>query len=159
MNRFDFEESTLIIKFEEYSEQTLWSYLEIKCNLVDRTEYIEISQCNISARTEDKKSEHHHFFDNEWKMEKKTQYEIENLKKTFNIDQDGSKYLRFIITNITIEPQMLHSNMPLKQITMGINENDFTCVNILPLIDSSKTNKLWWYLIILIVPVTIILAM
>ncbi|KII64561.1 hypothetical protein RF11_03098 [Thelohanellus kitauei] len=178
MKIFDFADSILKIQYEHHLGSSFESFLYIKCKFVDTSEYLEISKCNISARTDDDLEEHHHSFDNEWKMEKKTKYEIENIKKRFNLDPSGSKYMIFHIANMTIEPQNYTQICTLKQTKINTNENDFTCVNISPHVDStttnltitpinqdildeniSKTNKLWWILIILIVPVTIICAM
>ncbi|KII64563.1 hypothetical protein RF11_03100 [Thelohanellus kitauei] len=166
------------MNYEFYRSSKLDSFLYIKCKIVDTTEYIEIRECNMSAKTDEFNRQIDHSFDDEWNIQKKTKYEIENLKKTFNIDQSGSKYLRFGITKMTIEPQNYTQICTLKQSTMGVNENEFTCVNILPVVNYSNTNisitpinqdildeniskkyKLRWCLLILIVPFTIILTL
>ncbi|KII67940.1 hypothetical protein RF11_07158 [Thelohanellus kitauei] len=176
--KVDAKATDLIIKFEKVDFIEFNQFLEIKCNLVDTTEYIEINKCNISAQINIRNKQHDYSFKDEWKFKKNTKYEIENLEKTFNIDPSVPKEIIFYITNISIEPQSYTRICTLKQKELIVNENDFTCVNISQNVDTtntnltitpinqdildeniSKINKLWWSLIILIVPVIIICAM
>ncbi|KII64564.1 hypothetical protein RF11_03101 [Thelohanellus kitauei] len=177
MNIFEYKASALIIKFEKNNTYRTKSFSEIKCNFVDTIEHIQISNCKVSGIANNVNIEKQFFFDGEWKIDKKTKYEIENLKKEFFIDPSQSQLLRLYFYNMTIEPQSYTRICSLKQTAMDFNENDFSCVNISPSVDStntihtstpnnevvfnhniSKTNKLWWSMIILIVPVTILLT-
>ncbi|KII64562.1 hypothetical protein RF11_03099 [Thelohanellus kitauei] len=135
--KVDPKASDLIIKFEKVSIYDLNPFLEIRCNLVDITDHIEISKCKISARFNEFNSQHDHSSKDEFKIDKITKYEIENLAKPVNIDQGGSKEMIFYITNMTIEPQSYTRICSLKQSTMVIKEIEFTCVNISLSVDTT----------------------
>ncbi|KII64559.1 hypothetical protein RF11_03096 [Thelohanellus kitauei] len=176
--KVDQKGTDLIILFDKVNSFREKPFLEIKCNLVDTTEYIEITKCNISAKINIRSQQHDRIFNGYWKIDKITKYEIENLQKDFNLDQSAPKEIKFFIKNMTIEPKSYTQICTLKQTTMDINNNDFACVNISLPIDTTKsiltstpinqdildknisnTNKLWWSLVILILPVTVILSM
>ncbi|KII64565.1 hypothetical protein RF11_03103 [Thelohanellus kitauei] len=142
MMQFDLQASDLKIKFEYIYDETVQSFLEIKCNVVDTTEYIEIRKCNISGRPTPNKPVWHHSFQNEWKIDKKTIYEIENLQMFYYKDSNGTIYIRFGIHNMTIKPQRYIRICSLKQTTMGINANEFTCVSLSPHTDLKNKNQL-----------------
>ncbi|KII69595.1 hypothetical protein RF11_13740 [Thelohanellus kitauei] len=51
-NIFDFDGSTFIIKFEDYHGSSVECFMYVKCNLIDKIEYIEINKCNISLQNQ-----------------------------------------------------------------------------------------------------------
>ncbi|KII67941.1 hypothetical protein RF11_07159 [Thelohanellus kitauei] len=159
MKQFDFEASTLIIRFEQVLGTDVSSFLYFNCNLFDTAEYIKISKCQISAKTSLHGQVENHLFKDELKITKKTKYEIENLEKTFYQDLRRSKFLTFLIKNMTIEPLNYTRICTLKQTKMDTNENGLACVSLLPQVYSIKTIMFWLTFIVLIVLVTMILKM